>query len=538
MSARGIYGLSGSGLDVESLVKVGMMSRQSQYDKLYKQEVKNGWLKEAYADLYSKANTFTYTTMSNYQLSSTTNPTNAVSSNAGVATATANSSAARMTHNVNVTQMASNAYLLTASGASIARENSGADATSIKLSDLAFAGGTAPAGASGDDVVLSFDISSDGGTTKKTISFTYDEVFTNGQTLNDLASKITNAKDSTGTSLNLKANYDATNDTFAIYNSKSGAKNTIDITLNTEVSDTTASAAMLNNLKLGSVTNGTVSSALTIASGTPISTAGKDLNVTVDGRAYTAAENNLNVSNVSYSFLQTGSSTITVSQDSDKLIESVKKFVEDYNTMIDKLTELYNETTYSDYGVLTKSQRESMTEEQIKNWEKKAKSGLLKRDSYVREMISDMRSALSAPVSSVDSKYKTIMSLGITSQNSTGHLQLDEEKLKKAIAADPDAVYNVISSHSTDDEYSGNGVAVRIHDAFVGRLKTLKDYAGSTSEAADSSALGNVILNYRQKMSDFKLLMDAFEKQLYSKYDAMETAIARLSAQYNYISGN
>ena len=41
MSATGIYGLSGSGIDVESLVKVGMMSKQNQYDKLYKQEVKN-----------------------------------------------------------------------------------------------------------------------------------------------------------------------------------------------------------------------------------------------------------------------------------------------------------------------------------------------------------------------------------------------------------------------------------------------------------------------------------------------------------------
>ena len=40
MSTRGIYGLSGSGIDVDSMVKVGMMTKQSQYDKMYKQEVK------------------------------------------------------------------------------------------------------------------------------------------------------------------------------------------------------------------------------------------------------------------------------------------------------------------------------------------------------------------------------------------------------------------------------------------------------------------------------------------------------------------
>ena len=36
MGVNGIYGLSGSGLDVESMVKVGMLSKQSEYDKMQK----------------------------------------------------------------------------------------------------------------------------------------------------------------------------------------------------------------------------------------------------------------------------------------------------------------------------------------------------------------------------------------------------------------------------------------------------------------------------------------------------------------------
>ena len=35
MGANGIYGLSGSGLDIESLVKMGMMKKQNQYYKMY-----------------------------------------------------------------------------------------------------------------------------------------------------------------------------------------------------------------------------------------------------------------------------------------------------------------------------------------------------------------------------------------------------------------------------------------------------------------------------------------------------------------------
>ena len=38
MGVNGLYGLSGSGLDIESMVKAGMLTKQNQYDKMYKNE--------------------------------------------------------------------------------------------------------------------------------------------------------------------------------------------------------------------------------------------------------------------------------------------------------------------------------------------------------------------------------------------------------------------------------------------------------------------------------------------------------------------
>ena len=58
MGANGIYGLSGSGLDIESLVKMGMMNKQKQYDKMYQNEMKQEWLKEAYVGVYDSMKTF------------------------------------------------------------------------------------------------------------------------------------------------------------------------------------------------------------------------------------------------------------------------------------------------------------------------------------------------------------------------------------------------------------------------------------------------------------------------------------------------
>ena len=37
-------------------------------------------------------------------------------------------------------------------------------------------------------------------------------------------------------------------------------------------------------------------------------------------------------------------------------------------------------------------------------------------------------------------------------------------------------------------------------------------------------------------MSDFKQLMTSFENNLYKKYNAMEVAISRLSAQFNFFA--
>ena len=111
MSTTGIYGLSGSGIDVDSMVKVGMMTKQNQYDKMYKEEIKNEWMKSAYADLYSEVNTFNQSTLSNYKMSSTTSPMTATSTSEGVATATANADAASMSHTVTVSKKRRLAFL-------------------------------------------------------------------------------------------------------------------------------------------------------------------------------------------------------------------------------------------------------------------------------------------------------------------------------------------------------------------------------------------------------------------------------------------
>ena len=542
--ARGIYGLSGSGIDVESLVKVGMMSEQKKYDRLYKKEVETEWRKEAFADVYSAVNTFR-SSMSDMRLSSRTKPMTATSSLSDVVTATANANAGVMSHTVEVTQAASNAYLMTAAGQKVARTNTAAPA-SVALKDVAFAGGTMPAGMANGDTALSFKLSNGTGTAE--VKFTAEEIFTKNLTLNDLATRINNARfiDSDGkkSALNITASYDAVSDAFSIVNTKSGSDNKVSLSVDTGAGSAADTTALLNNLKLGQVSGGSISAPLSFTAAGTTSTleaAGTNASVKVDGRTYTdLQENKLQVNGVTYTFKkETPAGTtaqVTIAQDQEKLVENVKKFVEDYNKLLDDLHGRYNNNKYPDYEVLTKDQEASMSHEQVEKWNERAKSGLLYRDGYLRSIISDMRDAVTNRVGSAPGRYNNLAAIGITSKDQSGHLKLDENKLRTAISAEPDAVNQIFSHTDDDDNYGDNGVATRLAERLGKRMESLKSHAGMTANKSDRSELGKLIENYEKQMSDFKQLMSSFENQLYKKYNAMEEAISKLSTQFGFFS--
>lgn len=690
MSTSGIYGLSGSGIDVDSMVKMGMLTKQNEYDRLYKKEVKYEWRKEAYADLYSSLNTFNQSTLSTYKLSSTTMPMGTSSADSKVATASANANASAMSHTVNVTELSSNAYLLTKD--KIGRANTSTSASSsIYLKDVLFTADEQKDiqnkmkadGFDSSQALISFTFAdgTEADSTTSTISFTYDEIFNSGQTLNDLSSKLNSA------GANIKASYDSTNDAFSLYQKDGGSANQIILSVAQDGSTASANGKkLIENLNLAAVkqttdasgnitssleaiafnthtgtstiggsdttmetsvkmaatdklstlfkTNGSSSSAEFTVNGKTITiddvtsatvsdlidkinnagagvtaaldatgqlkltsddnttkitlgvassdttdaaangrslinglsfdsnnklaadtygqtASGTSGKVTIDGKEYSTDTGKVSVGGVTYTLTAKGSTTVTVTNDTDKLVENVKKFVEDYNTMLDKLNSLYNEKQYSDYDVLTKSQENGMTADQISKWNEKAKSGLLYHDQTLGKIISNLREAIYTPVDSVDSQYNSMMAIGISSSTDRGHLQLDEDKLKTALANDPDCVYQIFASSgdvtttdadgttSTTTDYDKEGVMNRISDKLFSGLKEIKSYAGTSTETSDGSSLGTLILNLQTKMSNFKTMMDSYESALYKKYDAMETAIQQLSVSLGYItSGN
>ncbi|MEE0457386.1 MAG: flagellar filament capping protein FliD [Anaerovibrio sp.] len=589
MGANGIYGLSGSGLDIESLVKMGMMNKQNQYDKMYQTQLKQTWVKEAYNTVYTDVKAFKES-MSTFKMQSNMSAMQATSSNNDVVSVTANGAAAAMNHKITVEQVASNAYLMTANGKKIERANNSA-ANSAYLKDVLFeAGYTKSTGADGQtsyavrnsagkaethkgsEVAISIEVQdsdekdSNGNYITHKVEFTYDQIFTDNKTLNDLATAFSNS------GANVQGGYDTVNDSFSLYNKTSGSANKIGLKANNE-----ASAELLNKLHLASYDgqNNTLGSAITFETDKMnVAATGTNAKATIDGKTYESDTNKLNVANVIYNFNGVSAknadgtyqaSTISVSQDTDKIVDNVKKFVETYNTLIDSLNTKYREEKNTDYKPLTKKQESEMTESQINKWNEKAKSGLLYHDNNIYSIISDMREALYTEVDAVDTvltdargnkySYNSMSSIGITSSTNQGHITLDEEKLKKALTEDPDCVYQLFASdqdstyisgstnknqsdtYTSKSDYLNTGIANRLYNSMTTNIRNLESYAGTSKETDDESYLGKLITNMNTKMTSFQTLMKSYESKLYKKYDAMEVALSKLGAQLSYITG-
>ncbi|ORU00589.1 Flagellar hook-associated protein FliD [Anaerovibrio sp. JC8] len=290
--------------------------------------------------------------------------------------------------------------------------------------------------------------------------------------------------------------------------------------------------------------------------------AGSNAKVTIDGKEYDNDTNKLTVAGVTYTFLESTENlvgkkaTISVSQDTDKIVDYVKSFVDDYNKLLDSLNEKLSEQKYSDYKPLSKRQEDEMTEKQIDKWNEKAKSGILYHNSEIQALVSAMREAIYTKVDAVDSQYNTMSSIGITTTNTKGHLTLDTDKLKKALAEDPDCVYqlfasdqdstyiagstnkNKITNAQSKLDYANTGVANRLYNVMTNHMSKISDIAGTSKDTNDQSYLGKLITNMQTKMNSFKTMMTAYENKLYKRYDAMEVALSKLNMQLGYISGS
>lgn len=228
---------------------------------------------------------------------------------------------------------------------------------------------------------------------------------------------------------------------------------------------------------------------------------------------------------------------ISTSRNVDKIVDTIKSFVEDYNKLIEKLNGYTHEkATYKKYAPLTEAQKKEMTEKEISLWEEKSKEGLLRNDSTISKFLTDMRSVLYTK--GADAKY-TLSNIGIdTSSNwqDFGKLVIDEDKLKAALQNDAEGVKSVFTGN--------NGVAARLNNVCKrtanvssgspGSLVSLAGVAGKATE--NNNEIKKQLDSISNKLKSLNALYEKRKDRYWKQFNAMEAAISNMNNQTSWLS--
>ncbi len=308
-----------------------------------------------------------------------------------------------------------------------------------------------------------------------------------------------------------------------------------------------------------------VGGAININTGNTVDVEGEDAKLVINPGASEQilyrSSNTITANGVTYNLNRADASevlNVSLTMDTDKAFENIVGFVEKYNEMIATINDKLSEDYDRDYQPLTAEEKEAMSEDDLKLWEEKAKTGLLRRDSMLEKITTEMRRALYEPV---DGESTTLASIGITTGTYTdkGKLIIDEDELKDALQNNADGVMNLFSKSSSisysrtlssadrNTRYQEQGLVHRLSDIINDNISTFRDSNGNKGTLLEKAGMpgdGSEIKNYfYEQIKDYEDAMERWENRLadkeesyYSRFAAMESAIQQMNAQSSWLA--
>ena len=228
--------------------------------------------------------------------------------------------------------------------------------------------------------------------------------------------------------------------------------------------------------------------------------------------------------------------TFSVTNDTESVYNSIKSFLKEYNSVMKEMNTLYNADSAKGYEPLTSEEKKAMSDDDVKLWEDKIKNSLLRSDSTLSSIMSSMRSAMMSTVE-YDGKTYALSSFGImtsTDYTEGGLLRIygdaddsvysaKDDKLKKALDEDPDAVIATLT-----------GVFGKLRETMSQKMSATK-YSSSLTFYNDIKMKSDV-KSYEDEIEDWEDRLAEMEDSYYSKFTAMETALAKLQSQQSSMS--
>lgn len=234
--------------------------------------------------------------------------------------------------------------------------------------------------------------------------------------------------------------------------------------------------------------------------------------------------------------------TFETTTDTDKIVGAIKSMVEDFNTMANEIKDAYTtkpltQSNGKKYKPLTEEDAKDMSEDAIKKYEEKAKTGLLFADSNLSGLYSELRSAISDV---------NLEKIGISTayENGKTTLKIDEDKLRSAVENDLDTVKESLTAEPSGT--SRGGMMYNLQKTVDKYAKTTGSQKGILIELAGSEkAPASISKNdYKSKMDRLQEQITRWQDKLSDKVDyytrqftALEKLISEMNSQSSALAG-
>ncbi|KAB7684992.1 flagellar filament capping protein FliD [Plesiomonas shigelloides] len=209
------------------------------------------------------------------------------------------------------------------------------------------------------------------------------------------------------------------------------------------------------------------------------------------------------IDGISIEAKQVGKTTVSVKPDNDGTKEAVKSFVTAYNELVDTIDKHSKATEVTDA-----------------DGKKRKKPGALGGDSMTRGMMSQLRNSLGQVYDG-----KTLSMLGIKTDRQ-GKLEIDDEKLTKAINENPESISTVFLGA---DGKSG------LMQSITGNLKDFKTSGGNFTTRIDR--LEQDQKKIAEDREDLDARLKVREQSLRDYYAKMDKMISSMSQTQNMLYG-
>ena len=234
--------------------------------------------------------------------------------------------------------------------------------------------------------------------------------------------------------------------------------------------------------------------------------------------------------------------TFETTTDTDKIVGAIKSMVEDFNAMANEIKDAYTtkpltQSNGKKYKPLTEEDAKDMSEDAIKKYEEKAKTGLLFADSNLSGLYSELRSAISDV---------NLEKIGISTayENGKTTLKIDEDKLRSAVENDLDTVKESLTAEPSGT--SRGGMMYNLQKTVDKYAKTTGSQKGILIELAGSEkAPASISKNdYKSKMDRLQEQITRWQDKLSDKVDyytrqftALEKLISEMNSQSSALAG-